>query len=200
MKSKKNSIVAIQTARKGSESVPLKNELLIDETPLFLYNLKSAKNCSLIDKVFMSTDIEQAEKYSESENFDIIQRPNNLSGSNDSHFDVIDHALGLIEKKLAHEVDIIVILLGNNRCAYPEDLEKGIKLLLTNNDLDSVISVGKYNMFNPLRAYRKTEKKSLTPILGSNENYVMTDKDTNDKDILGDIYFFNGSFWIIRKN
>ena len=192
-------VIAIQTARAGSKSVPNKNEMMIDGRPLFLHNLISAKNCKLIQHVYISTDIPLAEKFAHETGYQIIPRPKDLSGDKASHYETMKHGLEYAEKHRSKQVDILVVLLGNNRCAHTEDLNRAISMLMNDEKLDSVISVGKYNMFNPLRAYRVAQHGNLENFSRFQEPSVAKINLINDKDAVGDVYFFNGSFWVMKR-
>lgn len=192
-------VIAIQTARAGSKSVPNKNEMIVDGRPLFLHNLISAMDCDAIKHVYMSTDIPLAEKFAHETGYTIIPRPEYLTGDDASHYETMKHGLKFAEEDRLKQVDILIVLLGNNRCALTEDLNRAISMLVNNENLDSVISVGKYNMFNPLRAYRVGQHGYLKNFSTSQQSSVATTKLLNDKDALGDVYFFNGSFWVMKR-
>ena len=109
-------------------------------------------------------------------------------------------AMKNIEKQ-GIEFDIVVVILGNSFGAKTKDLDEGLKKLINNKKLDSVISVAKYNMYNPIRAYKKHKKTLLTNFFETKtiEKKIKNLSNINTKDAFDDIYFFNGSFWIIRK-
>lgn len=193
-------VIAIQTARAGSKSVPNKNEMMIDGRPLFLHNLISAIDCNSIKHVYMSTDIPLAEKFADETGYTIIPRPKYLTGDKASHYETMKHGLEFAEEHRSKKVDILVVLLGNNRCAHTEDLNRAISKLMNDANLDSVISVGKYNMFNPLRAYRVGQHGNLANFSEFQESSLPKNKLINDKDVVGDVYFFNGSFWVMKRN
>ena len=192
-------VIAIQTARAGSKSVPNKNEMIVDGRPLFLHNLISAIDCDAIKHVYMSTDIPLAEKFAHETGYTIIPRPEYLTGDNASHYETMKHGLKFAEEHRLKQVDILIVLLGNNRCAHKKDLNRAISMLMNDETLDSVISVGKYNMFNPLRAYRISRNGGLEKFSKLNEYSVSPDGLINDKNAVGDVYFFNGSFWAMRR-
>lgn len=187
-------IYALQTVRMGSKSVPNKNLIEIDGLPLWSHNAQNAADCELIDRVYISTDIPQIHKSW----YDSIKRPEHLCGDNASHYDTILHGLTFIEIDIEAKVDILVILLGNNIGAYCPDLECAIRGLIKNKKADSVMSVGKYNMFNPYRAY-KFDKGFAQTYVDQKIIKKSAKSNHNDKNAYGDTYFFNGSFWICRR-
>lgn len=193
----KNKILAIQTARANSKSVKKKNLIKIDNEPIFLKSLKSAINCKEIDKVVCTTDDKIIASYSKKFNFDAIKRPKSLTGPNASHLLTIKHALLETEKKYKCKYDIVVLLLGNVVGISAKALSQGIKKLKNN---DSVVSVSKFNMFNPLRAFSENSNKLIKTSIDPKNINNSKKKNSNDKNVLGDIYFCNGNFWIMKRS
>ena len=199
-------IYALQTIRKGSKSIVNKNWTMFKETPLWTYNLNLAIHSKYINKLYISTDDQKIKKYVQQKNIwknsvKLINRPAQLSTDNASHYTTILHGLFSIEKDIKDTVDILVILLGNNRGSYTTALNEGIKALIDNSSLDSVMSVGCYNMFNPYRSFKLNKKGCIETIIPKRffPNTIDTKKSSNDKNAYGDIYFFNGSFFISRR-
>jgi CMP-N,N'-diacetyllegionaminic acid synthase len=182
-------ICALQTARKGSKGVPNKTFLDVDGKPLYIYNRTYAIRCKSIDRVFFSSDFN--DNMLDICEEDIIHRPANLSTDETSHYAAILHGLIEIEERIGEKVDYLVILLGNNCGAFTEDLTEGI-VSASLPYYDSAMSVGRYNMFNPNRAF-KLEDSGLQSVL-DNDN-----PKCNERDAFGDIQFFNGSFWICSR-
>ena len=68
-------IAILQTARAGSQSVPDKNVLRFNETPLFLHNILHVQQSKYEIPVYLSTDITNLEELSIKHDFTIIERP-----------------------------------------------------------------------------------------------------------------------------
>jgi N-acylneuraminate cytidylyltransferase len=167
-------ILAIQTARANSKSVKKKNLIKINNEPIFLKSLKAAINCKDIDKVVCTTDDEVIANYSKKYNYTAIKRPKSLRGPNASHLLTIKHALIETERKDKCKYDVVILLLGNVIGVSAKALSQAIKKLKNN---DSVVSVSKFNMFNPLRAFsedgRNLIKTSIDP------KYIFKTKNRN---------------------
>ena len=187
-------IYALQTARKGSKSVPNKNILAVNGHQLWTHNARAANNCDLIKKTYISTDIQQIHEIWNK----TIKRPKHLCGDNGSHYETILHGLNYIENDIKDKVDILVILLGNNNGATKKDLKGAINALIKDPKADSIMSIGKYNMFNPYRAYKYKDGYAQTYV-DQKITKKATKSNHNDKNAYGDTYFFNGSFWICRR-
>lgn len=192
-------IYALQTARGGSKSVPNKNITNVKGIPLYLHNVLHAKKTQKIKDVYISTDIEFIKENSSVYNYKIIDRPNDLSGDNASHYDTILHGLYEIEKEINAELDFLVVLLGNSIGAFSDDLDNAIQMLIDDPEADSVQSLSEYNMYNPFRAF-VSEGKYITTMLSQDfikEKSQLTN--INDRKAAGDIHYFNGSFWVIKR-
>lgn len=121
-------------------------------------------------------------------------------GDDASHHDTIKHAILCMEKELGEKIDIIVILLGNSIGARTVDLDSAIQMLADCQDLDSVQSVSKYNMYNPFRAFKIENDKLITSIPQNQIKENAVTSNINERAAAGDIYFFNGSFFVIRRD
>ena len=194
-------IAILQTARAGSKSVPDKNVMKFNETPLFLHNILHAQKSKFKIPIYLSTDIPNLEELSKKHNFRIIQRPKNLSNSQASHHEVMIHGLKTIEKIQNKKIDILIVILGNTISAWPEDIDKAVEILKDQPDVDSAITVGKYNMFNPVRALSISDDGGLDRIVKKNVlNANITNSNINDKEVIGDVYYLNGSLLAMRRS
>ena len=192
-------IAALQTARKNSKSVPNKNILEHDGKPFYLHNINYAQKSKYVQDVYVSTDSEFIINGADKNKYKVIDRPGYLATDTASHQETIMHGINHIEAEHGKELDIVVVLLGNNVGAFTEDLDTSIEQLQSDKSLDSVISVSEYNMFNPFRAYQINNNRLETVLpqgfIASKKN----EHNVNDKKSAGDIYFYNGSFWVCRK-
>lgn len=193
-------IVALHTARAGSKAVPNKNLLECQGKPLFLHNLLFATQSRYIETVYASSDIREVLERAAELGCETIQRPPALAVDTVGHYEVIRHALEHMEQD-APPVDLMVVLLANNAGAYASDLDRGIEALLNDPSLDGVMSVSEFNMFNPFRAHRISEAGLIETVLP--QDYIkshQTNTYSGDRKLLGSMYFYNGSFWICRRD
>ena len=191
-------VFALQTARAGSKSVVDKNIMKIGDKPLYRHSLDNAIKSKLILKSYVSTDIEEIIKNEAGLDYEVILRPEILAGDNASHQDAMIHGIKEIERRTGIEADIVVVLLGNTLGAPSHILDNAVQFLIENEDFDSVLSVSEFNMFNPLRAYQKSEKGLVTFLSQEIIRSQVKIKNSNDKNSAGDVYFANGSFFICR--
>ncbi len=128
-------IIAVIPAKSDSKRLPDKNITQIGGRPLLYYTLKTAKECGLLDKVYVSTDSEEIAKIARQKKVSVIMRPSSLGGETPV-VEVYRHALDNMEEK---DVTHIVALQPD----HPDrtvDLEKTIKYAIE-KDLDDLISV-----------------------------------------------------------
>jgi CMP-N,N'-diacetyllegionaminic acid synthase len=187
----KHKAIALQTARNGSQGVKKKNVMPLGGKPLFLHNLIHLSKSKYVGSVYFSTDIPEAGKYSEQHGFKIIDRPEELCSSTCSHYDVMLHGANEILKE--EDFEYIVITLGNSIGALPEDIDHSIEFLDENESYDSCQSVAEHNWHTPMRACT-IDDDTIVPFIAKGSV-----KNSNDRAVLGDTYFFNGSFFVIRK-
>jgi len=188
-----NKIVALQTARAGSKSIPKKNLLEIGGHPLFAHSIIAATGSNIIQHVYCSTDDTVIMDLSKHYNFNVINRPPELCLDNCSHLEAIRHGVNEIEKDLGKQ-DIVVLLLGNVTGIDSAALDEAIDML---GDNDSVVSVSEMNMFNPFRAHKIIDGLLDTWI---DQDLIRSDTKVNDKNSAGNIYYCNGNFWVMRRN
>lgn len=192
-------IVALQTARAGSKSVIDKNITKVNHLPLFYHNIQECLKTDLVEKIFISTDCDFIKKYIFPDKVKIIDRPAYLCEDHSSHKETMKHGVEIIEKTLGKKIDYILILLGNSCGVSSEDIENSIDILKEYPQYDSVESVSKFNMFNPFRALKIVDNKIETFM---KEEEITTKKQNafaSDKNSAGDVYFFNGSFWLTKR-
>lgn len=192
-------IAALLIARKGSKSVPNKNTIKVDGTPMFAHSLMAAIKSPLIDNVYVSTDCPLVKKYTKlimtQKSVTIIDRPDELCQDKSTPHEAMMHGLGVIEEKRGKKVDILVTLLGNTPFTNTADLDRGITNLIAKwDDYDSCMSVSELNCFNPYRAYKMDNDKLVPMVKPETE-----DKFDYNRDSFGSVLFFNGSFWICKR-
>lgn len=135
MKRDKSKIVVVIPAKSDSGRLPHKNMTLMEGEPLLYYTLKTAKECKLVDKVYVSTDSDEIASYAKKEGAEAIMRPKKLCAETPL-LEVYQHALSNIENR---DVDYVVGLQPD----HPDrtiDLEKVIRYVQEKN-LDDLVSV-----------------------------------------------------------
>ena len=187
----KKKILCISTARKNSREVKNKNLIKVGGMEMMYHNIYNALKTKEINVVAATTDIKI--KKIKNKKFHHIVRPKNLTHSNSSHKKTMIDCLIKIEKKLDKKFDFVILILGNSIGAETSDLKRAITIIKLNKNIDSIVSVIKLNMFNPMRAISTKKNRVFFPFF-KNKNSA------NDKNTFGDFYFFNGSFMIFKRS
>lgn len=130
-------IYAVITARKGSERLKNKNMLEIGGKPLAVIAVDTALRCGAIDKVIISTDInELIDMYSKSDDITVLRRPSELAGPHVSSDMVIRQ---IIESMGMNDSDSIVLLQPTSPLRSSEQVCEAIAIHTGSSD--TVISV-----------------------------------------------------------
>ena len=188
-------IVAICTGRKGSKGFPKKNLFKVFEQPLAYYPMRAAIDTPEVDKVYMSTDDEELMDLAKKNDVEVIKRDAYLCTDKALSNDVFKHAYEVVKKDL--EVELLVLLMCNAPTITPVLISEGIKILKENEEIDSAVSVSKYNMWAPPRA-RKIDKDGLLKPYVPFERYESGSEITSDRGSMEDAWFADMGVSIVK--
>ena len=188
-------LLSVIPARSGSKSIKDKNIKILNGHPLIYYSIKYSLNCKLISKTIVSTDSiyygEIAKKFGADVPF---IRPKKLSGDDIQDFPVISHALIESEKYYNCKFDYVVLLRPTSPLRSPGLIEKGISLLRSIPNSDSLRAVKK-SKEHPYRQWITTKNKFIK---GFQKNI---DEPYNlPRQKLPKLYFQTGDIEIIKRN
>ncbi|MCK5285533.1 MAG: acylneuraminate cytidylyltransferase family protein [Alphaproteobacteria bacterium] len=188
-KTKRNSVVAIITARGGSVGLPRKNIKELAGKPLIAYSIEAGVKCPLIDAVVVTTDDDEIAVVSRTFGAEIIDRPADLATDTASSYDTIKHALEALAvqgKIYSH----FVLLQPTSPLRTAIHLEECLSKFFKSN-ANSAISVCKAE-HHPYKAFI-VEQKHLKPLFG--EEYLAAPRQT-----LPPIYCQNGALYVMGCN
>lgn len=188
----KNKYCAILTARGGSKSPLKKNIRLVHGKPLMSYALIEANKSIYIKKTYVSTDSKEIAKIGEDYGAEIIWRPEELCRDDSPHIDAIMHGYKYLKDK-RENTEIIVLLQGNAPIFKPGIIDKGFEVILNDGEIDSCVSMSEFNHFNPSRAM-----KIVDGFLSGAAKIENLDFRDSTRNVMGDIYFYDGSVYIFR--
>lgn len=135
-------IIAIIPARGGSKGLPHKNLLSFNGEPLVVHSINYAKECSLVNNIYVSTDNDKIASVSSHFGASIIQRPSELSGDTATTESAIEHVLLTLEVK----PDIIILLQATSPFRPKNSLTKAIEKFIENS-FDSMLSISPTHRF-----------------------------------------------------
>ncbi|KJU82082.1 N-acylneuraminate cytidylyltransferase [Candidatus Magnetobacterium bavaricum] len=191
-------IYAIVIGRKGSEGFPGKNVYPVIGHPLAYYPMKAATMSQSVDKVYLSTDDEKLMDLGRKINIEIIERPLELCTKEALGEDVFVHGYYETKKRNENkEIEMMILLFCNAPMVTSQMIEKGITILRERQDIDSCVSVSRYNMWSPLRARKIGDDGLLHPFIPF-ETFGNPATLNCDRDSQGDVWFADMSVSVVR--
>ena len=181
-------ILAIIPGRKDSKGVVNKNIRQINGKPLISYSIEAALDSKFIKKAVVSSDSEEILEIANEYNVESIERPKYLAQDDSTTVDVVKHILNVFEE-YDYFPEILVLLQPTSPLRDSNDIDDAIKMFLRYDDVDSLVSVSKFN-HNPLWAF-KIEDNFLSPAF--NEEFL--NKRRQD---LPNLFLPNGAIYIIK--
>jgi len=125
--------IAIIPARGGSKGITNKNIVPFLGKPLLSYTIQQAKDCKLIDEVYVSSDSQQILSVAEEYGAKLINRPKEISDDFATSESALIHALKDKQECL------LVFLQATSPLRTPLDIEKAI-LKFNDSKCDSLFS------------------------------------------------------------
>lgn len=189
-------ITALLCGRKMSKGLRDKNIYPVLGRPLCWYPLQAAAHSKYIDRIYVSTDSEKINRIcgENAKNCRSIPRPDELATDAALLEDVLKHGFDHIEKDLGKPPEALVILLCNAATVLAENIDKAIEILGKDKEVDSVATVNLLNQYSPIRAKKIVNGRLVTAIDIKKEGLPVT----CDRNCMGDIYFCDGSLWVVR--
>jgi len=189
-------IAALLLGREGSIGFPGKNLYPVLGRPLMEYPLLAAKNAPSVDEVYVSTDSAKIKEVARKNNVQVIDRPDYLCTKEALGEDAFKHGYEYI-KNLGKDIEFMLLLFCNAPCILPEQIEESVRVLREREDIDSAVTVSRYNMFSPVRARRTNKEGLLEPFIPF-ENYQKDIEINCDRDAQGDVYFADVCLSLVR--
>lgn len=134
-------ILAIIPARGGSKGILKKNTQKLGGKPLIAHTIQTAKNCSDIDRIIVSTDDKEIANISRKFGAEVpFLRPSKLSHNATPIISIVNHCLEFLKTNENYSPTVIVLLQPTSPIRNNEHLKKSFRML-KNSNATSVISV-----------------------------------------------------------
>ena len=182
--------IAIIPARGGSKRIPEKNIQLFAGLPLLAHSILYAQqNETLIDEIYVSTDIVEIKKIAIQYGAKVIDRPEHLSGDLEPTITALKHVLESID---CSDVESVVLLQPTNPLR-PQDLLKQAFEIYNNSNCDSLFTVSRnYQKFGKIIGHKYhpfnynigQRSQDLEPLYFENGLLYITKADLILKDII----------------
>jgi len=191
-------IFALIIGRGGSKGFPGKNTKNVLGKPLMAYPIIAANKSKYVKQIFLSTDSDEIKIIGQKYGARIIQRPPELCTDQALGEDAFKHGYVWIKENVESNIDAMVLLFCNVFCVTPELIDMGIEVLKKNPDIDSAVSVSRYNMWSPLRARKINDHGLLDPFVPFNV-FGDPEKLNCDRDSQGDVWFADMGVSVVRS-
>ena len=161
----KKKIVAIIPARSGSKGLRNKNIKLLGGYPLLAWSIIICKKTKLIDYVLVSTDSKKYAKIAKRYKAQVpFLRPENISRSFSTNYEMINHALNELSK-LKINPEIIVHICPTTPLRDPKQIDRAIKYFIKNKSRVSALRSVHEMSETAYKSFEISDKKLLKPIL-----------------------------------
>lgn len=189
--------IAILIGRAGSKGFPGKNITPLLGRPVVEYPLLAGLNAKKVDKVYVSSDSKEIMDIGRRLGTEIIDRPAHLCTDEALGDHVFLHAYEYAKEHNDEEIETIVLLLANSPTIVASTIDEGIEVLRSRPEVDSAVTVSRYNMWSPLRARREDKDGLLQPFVPF-EALGDPEKLSCDRDSQGDVWFADMGVSIVR--
>lgn len=190
-------IAALVLGREGSVGFPGKNTSIVLGRPMMAYPLLAARHARSVDEVYVSTDSPRICEIARAYEAAVIDRPAALCTVTALGEDAYVHGYHYIRDALRKDVELIVLLFCNGATITAQTIDEGISILRGDPELDSAVTVSRYNMWSPLRA-RKVDVNGLLQPFVPFETFGDPKTLNCDRDSQGDVWFADMSVSIVR--
>jgi len=179
-------VLGLIPARGGSKGVPKKNIRIVDGQPLISYSIEMGKKSKLISDVIVSTDSDEIIEVVKKYGCDYYKR-SDINAQDESP---IEPVVFEVLENLQTKYDVLVLLQPTAPIREIEDIDNVIKMLIDDNDLDTVVSVVELEDIHPARMYLVNDDLEMTPLNPSLERKRRQDLDP--------VYLRNGAIYATR--
>jgi hypothetical protein len=193
-------ICALLLGREGSVAFPGKNVHPVLGRPLVAYPLMAAKASPSVDRVYVSTDSPRIKEIGNSYGAHIINRPAHLASKTALGEHAFLHGFEVIQQELQAEgktLEFLVLLFANAATVLSTHIDEAVQVLRAQPEVDSCVTVSRYNMWSPLRARKINGQGLLDPFVPF-ETFGDPKTLNCDRDSQGDVWFADMGLSVVR--
>lgn len=162
-------VLVVIIARAGSKGLPGKNARELAGRPMITHSIDHARECTLADRIVVSTDGEAIANAARAEGIEVVARPADLAGDTATVDSAVRHAV----ETLDDPADVIVLLYGNVPIRPAGLIDRAVRALIE-HDADSVQSYAPVGKHHPYWMVRLDEDGRVSPFI---ENTVYRRQD-----------------------
>ncbi len=185
-------IVALITARGGSQSIPRKNVALLGGKPLIAWTIEAALQSRKLYQLIVSTDDHEIADIAQTCGASVpFLRPKELAQDDSPHISAVIHAIRWLEKHEEFRPEYLVLLQPTSPFRTVEDIDEVIELARATN-AEAVVSVMATH-HHPYLTYQLTDQGALAEFIPSDLPYPR-------RQDLPPAYFANGAIYMNRSD
>jgi CMP-N-acetylneuraminic acid synthetase len=186
-------ILAVVTARGGSQGVPGKNIKLLGGRPLVEFTLLAAAGSARITETIVSTDSDEIARVArEAGGVVPFMRPAELAQDETGHLSVIQHALREMEAQRGRRYDLVVTLQPTSPFRLPEDIDGTVAALLETGADSGVAVCEVVPSAHPIKA-KRLDRRLLHP-------YCLPEPEGLRRQDLPPAYRRSGAAYVSRRD
>ena len=178
--------LSIIPARGGSKRLPRKNVLDLAGKPLIAWSIEAGLQSKYIDKVIVTSDVDEILAISKEFGSETIKRPEELASDTATSFAAIKHTIENIDR-----FDYIVLLQPTSPLRMAQQIDEAIKLL-ESKKADAVVSVCEMD-HNPLWS-------NILPDDGNMNSFIRDEVKNKRSQDLKKYYRLNGAIYICKTD
>ena len=186
-------ILGVITARGGSKGIPGKNIKDFGGKPLIVYTIEVAQKSELITDFIVSTDDQEIAEVAKQYGAEVpFIRPAELAKDDTPTLPVIQHAVQYMEAQRGYHYDYIVTLQPTSPFRTPQDIDRAIQLIDTEQADSAVSMVAVPSTFHPI----KMKKLDGTKVLP----YCMPEPEGSRRQDFPKVYRRSSSVYVSRRD
>lgn len=165
-----------------------------------VYPILAAKNSKFVEKIYVSTDSEKIKEISRKYGVEVINRPAKLCTKTALGQDAFVHGYQVIRDELkteGKEIELIALMHCNAPTVLAKHIDEGVKIMREHPDYDSVVTIGKYNMYHPNRMRRINKDGLIEPFVPL-EAFGDPKTMSSDRDSAGDAWLADVALSLVR--
>jgi len=181
-------IAALICGRLEDDRFPGRNTFPLIGRPMMVYPILAAQHAQYVDRVYVTTDSPAIARVARHSGINVVERPSELTGPSVTLEPILVHGYDAVTKDLGLEPEALVVLLCNAPTVTGGLIDKGIEVLLKNDNLDAVMSVSRHNEYHPRYVLRLNRDGLLASPVDDAARLSPQE----------DAYFPDSLFWVLR--
>ena len=189
-------IISVIPARMGSQSIKLKNLIILNKKPLIYYSINQSLKSKLISRTIVSTDSPKIARVALKFGAEVpFIRPKSISKNKSKDYGFFSHLIHWLKKHENYTPDLIVQLRPTQPFRKIGLIDKAIKIMIKDKRADSLRSISTPER-TPYKMW-KIKGKYLKYIFNKTK-YSKKEYFNLDRRNLKDIYWHDGVIDVVR--